>query len=69
MTKKQEEELTESIRTSMIKVRNDAIALGMKAVMAIVLDICNKDKSAEEKLGEIKEFCEKGYGLNNEKKN
>lgn len=60
MTKEQELKITEKIKTEMTRVRNDAIAVGMKSALGVVLDMCNKDKSNEEKLEEIKEFCEKG---------
>jgi len=41
-------------------VRNDAIVAGMKSALDVVLDMCNKDKTDDEKLKDIKEFCEKG---------
>ena len=60
MNKEQEEKLTKHIKTEMGKVRNAAMASGMKASLSIVLDICNKDKTDEEKIIEIKDFCERG---------
>lgn len=60
MNKEQEIIVTARIRQEMAKVRNDAIATGMRSALAVVLDYCNKDKSAEERIREIKEFCEKG---------
>lgn len=60
MTKEQEVRLTEQIKTEMTRVRNDAIVAGMKSALGVVLDMCNKDKTDEEKLKGIKEFCEKG---------
>lgn len=60
MNKEQEEKLTKEIKAEMTKVRNDAIVTGMKAAISVVLDMCNKNKTTEEKLKEIKEFCEKG---------
>ena len=60
MTKDQEVKITEQIKTEMTKVRNDAIVVGMKSALSVVLDMCNKEKSDEEKLKEIKEFCDKG---------
>lgn len=60
MTQEQEVRITEQIRSEMTRVRNDAIVAGMKSALSVVLDMCNKDKTAEEKLKEIKEFCEKG---------
>lgn len=44
----------------MTKVRNDAIVTGMKSALSVILDMCNKDKTTEDKLKEIKEFCVKG---------
>ena len=44
----------------MARVRNDAIATGMRSALAVVLDYCNKDISAEDKVAEMREFCEKG---------
>lgn len=44
----------------MTRVRNDAIVTGMKSALSVVLDMCNNNKATEEKLKEIKEFCEKG---------
>ena len=60
MTKEQEVRLTEQIKTEMTRVRNDAIVAGMKSALSVVLDMCNKDKTDDEKLKDIKEFCEKG---------
>ena len=60
VNKEQEMIVTARIRQEMAKVRNDAIATGMRSALAVVLDYCNKDKSAEERIREIKEFCEKG---------
>ena len=50
------------IRQQMQKIRNESIATGMRSALAVVLDYCNKDESADEKIKEIKEFCEKGLG-------
>ena len=44
----------------MTRVRNDAIVTGMKSALSVVLDMCNSEKPTEDKLKEIKEFCEKG---------
>lgn len=52
--------ITEQIKVEMTRVRNDAIVTGMKSALSVVLDMCNKDNSNEEKLKEIREFCEKG---------
>ena len=53
--------MTARIRQEMAKVRNDAIATGMRSALAVVLDYCNKeDLFPEEKIAEIREFCEKG---------
>ena len=60
MTKEQEVKITEQIKTEMTRVRNDAIVIGMKSALSVILDMCNKEKLDEEKLKEIKEFCEKG---------
>lgn len=61
MNEEQEKIITNKIRNEMTKVRNDAIVVGMKSALGVVLDMCeNKKKSTEEKLKEIKEFCEKG---------
>lgn len=60
MNKEQEEKLTKQIKTEMTRVRNDAIVTGMKSALSVVLDMCNSEKPTEDKLKEIKEFCEKG---------
>ena len=60
VNKEQEMIVTARIRQEMTKVRNDAIATGMRSALAVVLDYCNKDISAEDKVAEIREFCEKG---------
>ena len=60
MNKEQEEKLTKQIKTEMTRVRNDAIVTGMKSALSVVLDMCNNNKTTEETLKEIKEFCEKG---------
>lgn len=60
MNKEQEEKLTKQIKMEMTRVRNDAIVTGMKSALSVVLDMCNSEKPTEDKLKEIKEFCEKG---------
>ena len=60
VNKEQEIIVTARVRQEMTKVRNDAIATGMRSALAVVLDYCNKDISAEDKVAEIREFCEKG---------
>jgi len=53
--------VTMQIRQQMQKVRNDAIATGMRSALAVVLDYCNKEGLfPEEKIAEIQKFCEKG---------
>ena len=52
--------VTARVRQEMTKVRNDAIVTGMRSALAVVLDYCNKDISAEDKIAEIQKFCEKG---------
>ena len=49
----------------MTRVRNEAIVTGMKSALGVVLSMCEKDVSDEEKIKEIKEFCDKG--INNGK--
>ena len=57
--------VTERVRQEMTKVRNDAIATGMRSALAVVLDYCNKeDLFPEEKIAEIQKFCEKGLNNN-----
>lgn len=61
MNKEQEMIVTARVRQEMTKVRNDAIATGMRSVLAVVLDYCNKEGLfPEEKIAEIQKFCEKG---------
>lgn len=60
MNKEQEKKFTKQIKTELTKVRNDAIVTGMKSALSVVLDMCNNNKTTEEKLKEIKELCEKG---------
>ena len=61
VNKEQEIIVTARIRQEMAKVRNDAIATGMRSALAVVLDYCNKeDLLPEEKIAEIQKFCEKG---------
>lgn len=67
MDKQQEERITKQIKAEMTKVRNDAIVVGMKSALSVVLNMCNKDTTAKNRLREIKEFCEKG--LHNGEKN
>ena len=53
--------VTARVRQEMTRVRNDAIATGMRSALAVVLDYCNKaDLFPEEKIAEIQKFCEKG---------
>ena len=53
--------MTARVRQEMTRVRNDAIATGMRSALAVVLDYCNKeDIFPEEKIAEIQKFCEKG---------
>ena len=61
MNKEQEMIVTARVRQEMTRVRNDAIATGMRSALAVVLDYCNKEGlSPEEKIAEIQKFCEKG---------
>ena len=61
VNKEQEMIVTARIRQEMARVRNDAIATGMRSALAVVLDYCNKeDLFPEEKIAEIQKFCEKG---------
>lgn len=60
MTDEQEKLITDSIKDTMLKLRNDSVVTGMKSALSVVLDMCNNNKTTEEKLREIKEFCEKG---------
>lgn len=60
MTEEQELKVTEQIRTEMTRVRNDAIATGMRSALAVVYDMCIEDISDEKKIKLIKDFCEKG---------
>ena len=60
MTNEQEKLITDSIKDTMLRLRNDSIVTGMKSALSVVLDMCNNNKTTEEKLREIKEFCEKG---------
>lgn len=60
MTNEQEKLITDSIKDTMIQLRNSSVVTGMKSALSVVLDMCNNNKTTEEKLREIKEFCEKG---------
>ena len=61
MNKEQEMIVTARVRQEMTRVRNDAIATGMRSALAVVLDYCNKEGLfPEEKIAEIQKFCEKG---------
>ena len=61
VNREQEMIVTARVRQEMTKVRNDAIATGMRSALAVVLDYCNKeDLFPEEKVAEIQKFCEKG---------
>lgn len=62
VNKEQEAMVTMQVRREMQKIRNDSITTGMRSALAVVLNYCNKDGSAEEKIEEIKEFCKKGLG-------
>ena len=57
--------MTKQIKYEMTRVRNEAIVTGMKSALGVVLSMCEKDVSDEEKIKEIKEFCDKG--INNGK--
>ena len=65
MTREQELKVTKQIKYEMTRVRNEAIVTGMKSALGVVLSMCEKDVSDEEKIKEIKEFCDKG--INNGK--
>lgn len=59
MNKEQETKLTEAIKEEMTRLRNNSIVTGMKSAIGVVLNMCNNDKlTTEEKLEEIKLFCE-----------
>ena len=52
--------VTARVKQEMTKIRNDAITTGMRSALAVVLDYCKKEIPAEDKVAEIREFCEKG---------
>lgn len=59
MNKEQETKLTGAIKEEMTRLRNNSIVTGMKSAIGVVLNMCNNDKlTTEEKLEEIKLFCE-----------
>lgn len=59
MTNEQEKFITDSIKDTMLKLRNDSVVTGMKSALAVVLGICNKEKTDKEKIEEIRQYCNK----------
>ena len=60
MNREQEAKLTEAIKEEMTALRNNSIVTGMKSALGVVLNMCSNDKwTTEQKLEEIKSFCEK----------
>lgn len=54
-----------AIHAEMKKVRDNAMVSGMKSVASVVLAKCNQeDKTSDEIVNEIREFCNKGLGNN-----
>ena len=66
MNKEQETKLTEAIKEEMTRLRNNSIVTGMKSALGVVLNMFNNDKwTTEQKLEEIKSFCEKSLNGGN----
>lgn len=66
MNREQEAKLTEAIKEEMTVLRNNSIVTGMKSALGVVLNMCNNDKrTTEQKLEEIKSFCEKSLNGGN----
>ena len=66
MNREQEKKLTEAIKEEMTVLRNNSIVTGMKSALGVVLNMCNNDKlTTEQKLEEIKYFCEKSLNGGN----
>ena len=66
MNREQEAKLTEAIKEEMASLRNNSIVTGMKSALGVVLNMCNNDKrTTEQKLEEIKSFCEKSLNGGN----
>lgn len=59
MTNEQEKFITDSIKDTMSRLRNDSVVTGMKSALAVVLGICNKEKTDKEKIEEIRQYCNK----------
>lgn len=60
MNKEQETKLTEAIKEEMTRLRNNSIVTGMKSAIIVVLNMCNNDNwTTEQKLKEIRLFCER----------
>lgn len=59
MTNEQEKFITDSIKDTMSRLRNDSVVTGMKSALAVVLDMCNKKKTDKEKIEEIRQYCNK----------
>ena len=58
MTKKQEKELENKIKTIIDEQRIQGIKAGAKGILGAVLKMCNDGKT----VADIKEFCEKSLG-------
>ncbi len=59
MTNEQEKFITDSIKDTMSRLRNDSVVTGMKSALAVVLDMCNKEETDKEKIEEIRQYCNK----------
>ena len=60
MNREQEAKLTEAIKEEMTSLRNNSIVTGMKSAIGVILNMCNNDNwTTEQKLKEIRLFCER----------
>jgi len=63
LSKKQEKQLNGEIKKTLEKVRLQGLKAGAAGILGAVLEMYNSDKSDEDIVKEIKEFCEKSLNM------
>lgn len=63
LTKKQEKQMNAQIKKTLEEVRFQGLKAGAAGILGVVLEMCNKDKNAEDIVKDIKEFCEKSLNM------
>jgi len=63
LTKKQEKQINREIKSTLEEVRFQELKAGAAGILGAVLDMCNSGKMNEDIVKDIRDFCEKFFGI------